>query len=64
MMEYETLCITCHAVRWALSPLCEQGAPYPRQNLTSKTKISYFQHLYKVFLPKKTNIQSQSGNTR
>lgn len=37
-MECKALCITCHAVRWASSPLCVQGAPYPRQNHTSKTE--------------------------
>lgn len=37
-MKCKALCITCHAVRWASSPLCVQGAPYPRQNHTSKTE--------------------------
>ena len=38
IMEWKALCITCHAVQWASSPLCVQGAPYPRQNHTSKAE--------------------------
>lgn len=57
IMECKASCITCHAVRWASSPLCVQGAPYPRQNHTSKTE-TILQHLCEIILPK-TNIQHQ-----